>query len=527
MKPGVEFPLASAALGRELAVALAWFGVMALVLAFFSEAVQGMAAVWSRSETFAHGFFVAPVAAWLGWRRRHQLRAVALEPSVVGLLGVGGAVLAWLLGRLAAVEVVQQYAVVLLVIASFIAMAGIPAGGRFAFPLAFLLFAVPAGDILLPWMIERTADFTVRALEISGIPVFREGNDFVVPSGRWSVVEACSGLRYLIATVLGASLFAHLYCRAWWRRIAVVVLGVAIPVIANWLRAYLIVTLAHFSNNQIATGTDHLIYGWFFFGIVIFVFFAVASRFRDDHAVVSDMFSPGRTRQPATASPLRFALAAACVIVLALAARVWEAQIAVPTGIAAIVPMPIEARAGWQQTPEGDWAERFRPHYVMARGEDLQVFEKASTRVAVRRFFYADQRQGEELIGWQNTLVSLNDVHWRPVALPRAPVVWNGTATRARATLLSAGAARILVQQLNLIDGRPIASDYLGKWITALARLRLRGDAGAAVIVYTLLDEDDDEATAAALLRQFFLDMSPAIHASVAASLDRSPHVAR
>ena len=71
-----------------------------------------------------------------------------------------------------------------------------------AFPLAFLFFAVPFGEFLVPTLIEWTADFTVAALAASGIPVYREANNFVIPSGRWSVVEACSGIRYLIASVM-------------------------------------------------------------------------------------------------------------------------------------------------------------------------------------------------------------------------------------------------------------------------------------------------------------------------------------
>ena len=56
---------------------------------------------------------------------------------------------------------------------------------------------MPFGEFALPQMMEWTANFTVLALRLSGIPVFREGLQFVIPSGNWSVVEACSGVRYL------------------------------------------------------------------------------------------------------------------------------------------------------------------------------------------------------------------------------------------------------------------------------------------------------------------------------------------
>src|SRR4029079_3400241 len=81
------------------------------------------------------------------------------------------------------------------------------------FPLAFLLFAVPFGEIFVPTLIEWTANFTVAALRLSGVPVYREANLFIIPSGAWSVVEACSGIRYLIASLMVGTLYAHLMYR--------------------------------------------------------------------------------------------------------------------------------------------------------------------------------------------------------------------------------------------------------------------------------------------------------------------------
>jgi exosortase len=51
-------------------------------------------------------------------------------------------------------------------------------------------------------------------LALSGIPVHAEGLRFVIPTGSWSVVEACSGVRYLIASVTVGTLFAYLTYRS-------------------------------------------------------------------------------------------------------------------------------------------------------------------------------------------------------------------------------------------------------------------------------------------------------------------------
>jgi exosortase len=122
------------------------------------------------------------------------------------------------------------------------------------FPLLFLFFAVPVGDFLLPRLMEWTADFTVQALRLTGIPVFREGQNFVIPSGNWSVVEACSGIRYLIASLTVRTLYAYLTYTSLKRRLTFILVSLLVPILANWFRAYMIVMLGHLSGNKLATG---------------------------------------------------------------------------------------------------------------------------------------------------------------------------------------------------------------------------------------------------------------------------------
>ena len=126
---------------------------------------------------------------------------------------LAGAGLAWLVAAAGQVQVVQQYAMVAMIPAAVIAVAGRRVALALAFPLAFLLLGVPIGEALIPPLMEWTADFTVTR---SGCPAFRSsarGLFFTIPSGNWSVVEGCSGLRYLIASITVGALFAYLSYR--------------------------------------------------------------------------------------------------------------------------------------------------------------------------------------------------------------------------------------------------------------------------------------------------------------------------
>jgi exosortase/archaeosortase family protein len=125
-------------------------------------------------------------------------------------------------------------------------------GSRAGVPAHVPVFAVPVGDRWAAHLDHRR--FTV-ASPLSGIPVYREGNYFSIPSGDWSVVEACSGIRYVFACLTVATLYAWTVYRSTARRLLFVGGALAIAVVANWIRACAIVIVAHLSDNRLATGS--------------------------------------------------------------------------------------------------------------------------------------------------------------------------------------------------------------------------------------------------------------------------------
>ena len=98
-------------------------------------------------------------------------------------------------------------------------------------------------------------------VRMSGVPVYNDGLYIFLPSGNWLVAEACSGIRYLLASFTLGCLFAYLSYQTAAKRLLFCLASIAVPVLANGLRAYIIVMLGHLSDMTIATGVDHIIYG--------------------------------------------------------------------------------------------------------------------------------------------------------------------------------------------------------------------------------------------------------------------------
>src|SRR5690606_24530281 len=106
------------------------------------------------SETFTHGFLVPLVTLWLIWRQRALLARLQPRPWWWALPAVLALGLGWLLGELAAINALTQFAMTAMIIALCVFVVGREVAGRLLFPLAFLLLAVPFGDFMMPILMD-------------------------------------------------------------------------------------------------------------------------------------------------------------------------------------------------------------------------------------------------------------------------------------------------------------------------------------------------------------------------------------
>jgi len=350
--------------------------LIAGALGLFRDTAAAMVGIWLRSETFAHAFLVPPIVTWLVWRKRAALASLQPRAQPWVVLPAACVCLLWLLGEMAGARAVTQFALVALLVLSVPAVFGFAVARALAFALAFAFFAVPVGEFMVPVMIDWTADFTVAALRLSGVPVFREGAQFVIPSGSWSVVEACSGVRYLIASFMVGTLFAYLNFQSLRRRLAFITVSLLLPVLANWVRAYLIVMLGHLSGNRLAVGVDHILYGWIFFGVVVGLMFMVGARWAEPAP------PPLPTPASAGAAPARASWSVGAAIVLLMAGTQAAYRFGLDVDENAVPELAFPAApAGWvaESEPLSDW----QPAFHNARRVGVAAYSAGPARVGV------------------------------------------------------------------------------------------------------------------------------------------------
>ncbi len=255
--------------------------VAAVVFTIYWPTFLAMVAVWSRSQTFAHGFLILPIAAWLLFRQRHELAAIPPAMSWRGVVALLGCLLSWVVGTLVHADVLSQAAMMAMIPSTLLLILGPAAVRAVAFVLLFSMLAVPAGEFLIQPMMDLTADGSVFLLKISGIPVFQDGWLISIPVGNFQVADACSGVRYLIGAATTAALFAYLFFRSNIKRCFFIGFVIVLTVVANVVRAYIIILLAYLTEMRLAVGVDHFIYGWFLFSLLMVVVFTVGLRFAD------------------------------------------------------------------------------------------------------------------------------------------------------------------------------------------------------------------------------------------------------
>jgi exosortase A len=494
-------------LARDVApVGIAILGVFVWLIAWYWPTAHQIGSIWHRSDTYAHGMVVLPVFIWLVWRKREQLRGLMPQPEPwaavpLALLGFG-----WLLGRMVSVDGATHFALIAMIVLGLAGVLGRRLARVLLFPILFLFFGLPIGDFLLPVLMHYTAEFTVAALRLSGVPVYQEGLFFIVPNGRWSVVEACSGLRYMHASLFVGALYAYLNYVSLKRRLLFMVVAFIVPILANWIRAYLIVLTGYLTDNRIAAGADHLIYGWVFFGIVILLMFGIGSFWREDAAAIPAARPPSET--PATRQRMRWS----ALLPLAFATLVFpplqhflEGPVT-PFEVRLATPPP---QAGWVLADEPVLG--FLPNYHGHRAERHQTYRRLDDNAAVTLYiaYYAEQREDSELVTWRNRLLGRDSADWRWMELGARRDTLPEVGRVVNVRLARSDDRRLGVWQWYWSNGRIVSSDILAKVFLAVDHLTGQPDDAAFVAVYA--EDSLDGSQARELVEAFVREHADAI----------------
>ena len=147
-----------------------------------------------------------------------------------------------------------------------------------AFPLFYLILAIPIPFVIYG-KISRALRGIVTSLSASilhviKIPAYNQGNVLVVDEHVLGVVDACSGIRSIMAIISVAILFTYLFKAGIWGGIILTALTLPIAVSMNIIR---VLTMAFFLfkfNLDLTEGALHSALGFGIFALIIIFMYA-------------------------------------------------------------------------------------------------------------------------------------------------------------------------------------------------------------------------------------------------------------
>lgn len=260
-----------------------WASTAALMGSFvwlYRDVLSKLASDWQHDPNYAHGFFIAPIAAYFVWERRRLLGALPARGSYFGLVFVAGGIGVLLVGLLGAELFLTRVSLLVTLAGILLFVWGWPHLKALAFPLGFLLLMIPLPAIVfnqiafpLQLMASRAGEM---ALSTAGIPVLREGNVIILATTSLEVAEACSGIRSLITLLTLGIVYGYFTDPRASVRLLIALSTIPVAILANAFRVAGTGVAAHFLGTAAAEGFFHTFSGWLVFVVAFSMLFGIA-----------------------------------------------------------------------------------------------------------------------------------------------------------------------------------------------------------------------------------------------------------
>jgi exosortase D (VPLPA-CTERM-specific) len=259
---------------------------------------------WTHEEEYGYSFLMMAFVPLLLWRRWHLIVVAEPGPKWPGLLIVIAAQLCTLIAALGESYYIEQIALIVSLLGI-----GLVAFGTGAFrvfmPLTLLLLLT----IPLPYTLQAiltiklqmlSTNLGVALIQLTGLPVYVEGNIIDLGTYKLQVAEACSGLRYLLPLSCMGFLVAYLYKAPFWKKAVVLFSATPITIVINSFRIAVTALLVDNFGTQMAEGFLHQFEGWavFLIGALLLGFEVVAlERFRWSNVEVESIMDRPETAE--------------------------------------------------------------------------------------------------------------------------------------------------------------------------------------------------------------------------------------
>lgn len=224
--------------------------------------------MWSTESTeavdYSHGLVIPFVSLWLLWRQREALREAwqARKLSGIGVALLAVAMMMHAAGLRAQVPHMSAMAFVLSLWALCWCFGGSALASLTAFPIGFLLFALPVAFMARATFPLRMVGSIASTAILNGLGIVttRIGTAVYSATGQgfaMDVADACSGIRSMMALMALAAVYAYVMRKSWLSRGFLFAMSLPIAVVANIGRIVTIGIVAAVFGQEIGMKVYH------------------------------------------------------------------------------------------------------------------------------------------------------------------------------------------------------------------------------------------------------------------------------
>ncbi len=463
-----------------------------------------------QNEDNSYCYLVIPLFIYLLWEKKEDFHFKQFNWSIWGLPAALLSTFIIIAGEAGSVETLLFAGLWGYIVSFFIALYGIRRIMSLWFPMLILLFIIP-----MPPFINRTLTFemklaastlSVDMLRAVGISVLQSGNILDLGITKMEVVDACSGLRYLMSLLLMALLIGHFFATSWWRKILLVLLVYPLSILFNAIRIFVTGILLTGGYESLTEGAFHDIAGLVVFvaaGVVLY--FAAKIGVKHSSKKSENNWTDPGGRQT---SPVKSIIITGCFCVL-FASGSWVTQnltskMYIPER-STFTSFPMEI-GKWQGTRsylsqeilDALWAE----DYVNA------VFTSKDTPNVIYMLipYYEQQGTGNTAHAPQSCLLGGG---WKIEQSQTTKMMVPDREIDVGMMVMSKGNHRMLASYFFLQRGRVIVSPWWNKYYLMLDALKLGRTDGALIRVEMHMPAGENREDAKKMLEDFIVELWP------------------
>jgi exosortase len=280
---------------------------------------------WTTNEDMQQGFLVAPAFAYLVYQKRQalvELNAGGL--SVVGLACLAGGLFLFWAGSQADVTSIGLGSLMITVAGLVWFLLGWDGVRTLAFPLAFLIFAIPIPgvDFLVAFPLRvLMSNISAAVLNLIGVAVVQSGTGILsAPDAQLGlaagqkfsvdVADPCSGIRSLFALMMVSALYAHFTLKTLWQKWVLFLCSIPLAVLGNLFRILMLTFGIIAMGPEKAIGTlerpsfFHMMAGYLVFVVALAGMIGIGALLQLQWSTLRDRWSdlrrppPPRTERP-------------------------------------------------------------------------------------------------------------------------------------------------------------------------------------------------------------------------------------